>query len=113
MRGFSYFLTFNVIFFGANEDPPGLMAPSPYHSFAADNGGLVASGDGTGGMLNEALRNAEPGPAKNPVDAGGDIAEAGGLAAEATGGDEAEMGPLSVLNSAHRGHFRLVFMWPI
>jgi len=114
----NYFRTFSVIFFGPNSEPPGLIGPLSYHSFGADNGGLVASGDGTDGALKEAFRNAEPGPGKNcpPVAAGGDMAREeepatpGGLLAEATGGDAAEIGPLSVLNSAQRGHFLFVFM---
>lgn len=64
-------------------------------------------------MLKELLRKADPGPAKKgppPTldEAGGDIVPAGGLAAVGAGGDAAEMGPPSVLNSDHLGHFRLV-----
>jgi len=89
---------------------------------AADIGGLVANGEGTDGREYEGFRNVEPGPKKlsRPtcsVDevAGGDIAmdpeAAGGLVA-AAGGELAAIGPPSVLNSAHRGHFRFVFMCP-
>jgi len=109
-----YFRTFKVIFFGAGE-PPGLIGPSVFQSLVADNGGLVANGDGTDGMLNELLRKADPGPAKKgppPTleEAGGDMAPAGGLEAGGAGGDAAEIGPPSVLNSAHLGHLRFVFM---
>lgn len=115
-----------MIFFGAAlDDPPGLSAPSVYQSLAAETGGLVARGEGTDGTLYEAPRKADPWPAKTglpnvPAEtAGGDIASdelaaAGGLAAVAgAGGDAADMGPPSVLNSDHRGHFLFVFICPI
>jgi len=50
-QGETYFRTFKVIFFGADEpDAPGLVG-SGYQSFAADTGGLVARGEGTDGTL--------------------------------------------------------------
>jgi len=79
----------------------------------------VAKGDGTAGILYAGFRKAGPAPKKlsRPTyrfeEEGGDIAtddEAGGLDALGGGGEDADMGPPSVLNSAHRGHLRLVFI---
>jgi len=68
-------------------------------------GGLVARGDGTAaGKPNEEVE----GPRLNPrlgkfgVAGGGLVADVEGVA-----------GAVPLLNSAHRGHFRFVFMCPI
>jgi len=53
-----------VIFFGAEPEASGLIAPS-YQSFGADIGGLVASGEGTAGAAKEeALMKEGPDPKK-------------------------------------------------
>ena len=85
-------LSVNLIL-GAPEDDAGGS------SSIADTGGLVASGDGTAGNPNE-----PDGPRLNPRFC---MPGAGGvLAAPGTG--VAAVGTLTLLNSAQRGHLRLV-----
>jgi len=72
-----------------------------------DTGGLVARGDGTAA----GKPNAEvDGPRLNPRLGRLGVA-GGGLVAEADVGVGG--GAVPLLNSAYRGHLRLVFMWPI
>jgi len=69
-----------------------------------DMGGLVARGDGTAGKPNEDVEGPRLKPRLGKFGVVG-----GGLVADV---EEVE-GAVPLLNSAHRGHLRLVFMWPI
>lgn len=111
------FLRVSLIFGAVDVDRPSSSSsssPSPSTSIDAVSGGLIASGDGPC-----ASRPGPPGgrndpdeaPGENKLlpdakapDSVGDVAAAGGLAADAAG----VMGGAPELNSAHLGHLRLV-----
>jgi len=73
-------------------------------SSIADMGGLVASGEGTAAGWPKMVLE---GPRLKPKF--GRLAVGGGLEAD----PEGVVGAAPLLNSAQRGHFRFVFIWPI
>jgi len=92
----------NLIFGAEPLGVPGTAS----RSSMADMGGLVAKGDGTAaGNPNVAVE----GPLLNPRLGKFAVVGGGGLVAEGVEG----VGTVLLLNSAQRGHLRLVFMCPI
>lgn len=80
----------------------GPVFSEPVSSTIPDMGGLVASGDGTAtGKPNDDVDGPRLKPRLGKFGVVG-----GGLVADVEGA-------VPLLNSAHRGHLRLVFMWPI
>jgi len=103
-RAFFMFYTFLSMFSESlilGPEPDGVGGIMSTFS-SAETGGLVARGEGTAGNPNGVV-----GPRLNP--------RLGkfGVAAGVVAVPEVPVVALGVLNSAHFGHFRLVFMWPI
>lgn len=83
----------------------------PVSSSSASTGGLVANGDGTPAANPKEVLPVFEGPRLNPKFANPGAVGGGGLAADAEGVRGG--GAVPLLNSAHRGHLRFVFIWPI
>lgn len=95
-------MSVNFIFGPEPEGVPGTVRST---SSIADTGGLVAKGEGTGAPKPRApLALLNPLKLDIPAELGGGLVTDVGVAGT---------GAVPLLNSAQRGHLRLVFMWPI
>jgi len=109
--GYDFFFSVSLSF---GADPDGVGGTSSSSSIAI-TGGLVASGDGpwvlpkaSEGLGRRAIPPTTPSVPKLKLADGIEGEAAGGLLAGGVG-----TAPVPELNSAQRGHLRLVFMWPI